>query len=355
MGFVIELKGIGQFILRRLKIILLTFFVILGGFIIVNLLTQEEVVSTDKTQPVIGEKYTASFEILAENPITGGSMMNVSTIFKMLTDTDIQKNMEAAGIEVPPASLSKYLKVSSRENQGEILTVQVTDENEEKVKEGIDFFYNVINEKKAPFFADKKFYIVSPPTDVVKLSTVKAPKELSSSSGISDSETKDKPVAATKQNDSSQYVVVIIVGLISSIFVALIVDIFDKKIHAISYIQSIVPDTVNVINSVNQSEKSSLMKMLLTTLSTNNNILYLNEKEDTTLNAKIEEAYASENITDEMKAKVAFDNALTIHNANDVDTVILFCKKDATSIKWLKEQAELAILTGKTIEIFYYK
>lgn len=156
-------------------------------------------------------------------------------------------------------------------------------------------------------------------------------------------------------NNSTQYILVIVIGLVSGIFIALIVDVLDKKIHALSYIQSIIPSGINIINLVEQTELTGLTQISLSTLSAKNKVLYIYEKSIDNLLEKIKIETTEQVAEHDLMMKIEMSDRINIGNINDVDKVLIFCEKDVTTIKWLKEQFDLAVLTGKTIEIVYYK
>ncbi len=351
MGLIVEFKGIGQFFLRRIKIILVVLALIFGGFVLFNSFSNTKSNEVVKEEKVVQEKYTSEFKLYIENPQTGGSMMNVWTMYKMLTKKEVLDELAKEGVTINPKKMSQFLTVSSKENEGEVLTVRFTGENKDDVSKSSNFFYNALKEEKIPYFSSKTIVFVSSPTEVTKTSGAVYPKDLTSSGGVIDNVDSTEKVT----NNSTQYILVIVIGLVSGIFIALIVDVLDKKIHALSYIQSIIPSGINIINLVEQTELTGLTQISVSTLSAKNKVLYIYEKSIDNLLEKIKIETSEQVAEHDLMMKIEMSDRINIGNINDVDKVLIFCEKDVTTIKWLKEQFDLAVLTGKTIEIVYYK
>lgn len=350
MGLVIEFKNMGLFFKRRLKLIILATILVLGGYVAFNTFTQKEVVNTAPQSSYSGDKYISYFKIYVENPATGGAVMNVSTIYKMLTQQLILDELEKkTGIEIKPEELFKIIKVSSKETEGEVLTVRVFHENQTFTDKATQFFYNKLKNNSIDFFSDKKVLLIAEPTDSILSSGAEYPKDVTSSAG-----TVSAPAASVvaKTNNPSQYVLVAFIGVILGVFVGLIADILDKKIHNINTIYTLITSEVKVIDLIGQSVETGLTKLAIATMSSGSNVIYLSENKLEGILNKIE----SELINNSMETnRLIYGDTIKINDALVAEKVFLFCQKDKTSIKWLKEQFELAVLTGKNVEVVYYK
>lgn len=332
----IKMNGFFNFVMRRKKVILVTTVLSTLLFVGVGLfLGKEEGTVQPKEENI--PSYNSEFSVIVENKANGIALINLNTLKGSLTGDTTKELLEKEGVNLDDVDLSKVVTLFIRSTTGEYVYVRVKSEDGELVTQLTNGLYKLMVDKKISFYENKLVSVKSKPTTL--LTEVRNYGDYYSATDSTLLTGKSvETVSQPKENYTYKALLGVVLGVIAGGIIGLFIDIMDRKIHAISYINTIFDKEVGVFNA-SRSTSSEISKRLDIYLTqADNRLMILSETNN---------AVVSDWVKSYEAQKVALFDSLEKENIEFADEAVIIINKDQTTINWLKIQYELLEDLGK--------
>jgi len=319
-------------------IILISVLVALFGGILYNMTIKspKNTLELEKPQEVFVSEFGLSIESSQGQPYTG-----ITQLKTMLVNEDQLEKISDQGIQIESQELEQSVSTFVRSSKGEIIFIRVTHANKEYANKISSFFYKQMTSDNFDYMKNKVVISVKRPTQAT--SEIPIYNDIYS--------TTDKSMlpadvgTSVAGSDKISLVVFILTGLIAGIVLSLVIDIFNKKIYSIGYIEGIVDPNIKIIDASFDNRSSFLNKVnIVTTISENEKCLaLLQEGSNSKLFKDLQE-----------NEEIATYTEITAENLKESKKILLFVEKSHTTIDWLMTQVSLLEEIDKKIIVFFF-
>ncbi|MGX6980155.1 hypothetical protein ACWN8V_13075 [Vagococcus elongatus] len=332
------MKNIGNFFYRRKMIILISILVALIGGILYNMTIKspKNTIEQEKIQEVFVSEFGLSIESSQGQPYAG-----IAQLKTMLVNEDQLEKISDQGIQIESQELEQSVSAFVRTSKGEVVFIRVTHANKEYVNKISAFLYNQMFSDDFDYIKNKVVLSVMKPTQAT--SEIPIYDDIYSTTDKSMLPTGEGATVVGSKKISS--IVFILVGLIFGIILSLVIDIFNKKIYSIGYIEGIVDPNIKIIDASFDNRSSFLNRV--------NIVATINENEKCL--ALLQEGSNSKLFKDlQENEEIATYTEITAENLKESKKILLFVEKSHTTIDWLTTQISLLQETDKKIIVFFF-
>lgn len=350
MTLKIEMKNIAQFLFRRKLIIFMSTLVCTIAVIGYNSFSNSKVEEKQQVETKLNnDLYSSEFALVLENT-QGNAIMSINLVKSILTDDSNYTALKQNNVDIERKDMSNLVTLFTRSSVGEVIFFRINHKDKEVVEKVTDFYYDTIVNKKISYFENKTVYSVFSQT---KPST-KIPEytDFYTSTNqklIKNSEkTAENTVAGKANKKSISPLIGAILGLATGVLLSVIVDIKNKKIYSISYIQSTVLEGTTIIDNSYEKNESLPRKInVLTAMEKVDSVLFLYQNETKAITKLLNEIGYSEFKT---YAGIELDTKII----KDVELVFILVQKGHTDIDWLQSKTSILENSSMKVTVFFF-
>lgn len=329
MTLKVEMKNIGKFLFRRKWIIIISALLFTLGVVALNMISNDQhsnvPVNNNQTAPT----YNSEFAFAVENE-NGSAVLGLSTIKTIMINEINLKRLQEKGIGIDQETLQKSVVVFVRSSRGELLNFRIQNKDKGIVESLTSYYFNLIKGNEFEYFKNRNIYLVNEPTKIANQLPVYKDIFTSTDSSMTKKKT-GTVVNSTNKKSGVSPIIGLLLGIAVGLVVAILIDIFSKKIYSVAYVESILKDNVKVSDLTNNDKSTTIKKVgIIFAQNSDKKSILLTE---TPIDNMLE-------LLDE-KNKIPVYDSLRSDNILDVATIFIVVVKGKTNFSWLKEQIEL--------------